>query len=353
MGFSFEFRRCLVGISYMASMYGSREEYEKPAKNWVCSVTNFQPPSQPDMMAPRYSQIASFMRTPLASSLDEVDIGLVGIPFDGALTNRPGARHGPREVRNQSSLMRAINHVTRTNPYELCRVADVGDVPFSQVFDIEATHAEIAAFITMMREAGVMPLAVGGDHSVSLPVLRALANEPLAMVHIDAHTDTWDSFQGSKFNHGAPFRRAVEENLIDPEKTIQIGIRGAQNISEGWDYSHQSGMRVVFIEEVMERGVKAIAEEARTLVGDRPVYLTFDIDSLDPVYAPGTGTPEIGGLTTFQALDLLRGLRGLTYVGADVVEVSPPFDNGGMTSLTAATILFEILCNLAESRVTA
>lgn len=305
------------------------------------------------MMAPRYSQIASFMRAPLASSLDDVDIGLVGIPYDGALTNRPGARHGPREVRNQSSLMRAINHVTRTNPYELCKVADVGDIPFSQVFDIEATHGEITAFIDMMVGSGVLPLAVGGDHSVSLPVLRALAKEPLAMVHIDAHTDTWDSFQGSKFNHGAPFRRAVEENLIDPKKTIQIGIRGAQNISEGWDYSHESGMRVVFIEEVMERGVKAIAEEARKLVGGSPVYLTFDIDSLDPVYAPGTGTPEIGGLTTFQALELLRGMRGMSYVGADVVEVSPPFDNGGMTSLTAATILFEILCNLAESRTSA
>jgi len=168
-------------------------------------MTDYTSPAQPDMFAPRYTQIATFMRTPLAQSLADIDIGLVGIPYDGALTNRPGARHGPREVRNQSSLMRAINHVTRTNPYELCRVADVGDVNFTQVFDIEATHGEISHFIDQMVASQVVPLAVGGDHSVSLPVLRSLANEhPVAMIHIDAHTDTWDSFQGSKFNHGAP-----------------------------------------------------------------------------------------------------------------------------------------------------
>ena len=313
-------------------------------------MSDYSTPAIPDMFAPRYAQIATFMRTPLAQSLSDVDIGLVGLPYDGALTNRPGARHGPREVRNQSSLMRAINHVTRTNPYELCRVADVGDVNFTQAFDIEATHGEITDFINQMLSSQVMPLAVGGDHSVSLPVLRALAKEqPLAMIHIDAHTDTWDSFQGSKFNHGAPFRRAVEDNLIDPTRTMQIGIRGAQNVSEGWDYSRDCGMRVMFIEEFLQTTIHAIAQEARQLVGDMPVYLTFDIDSLDPVYAPGTGTPEIGGLTSHQALELLRGLRGLNYVGADVVEVSPPFDSGGLTALTAATIMFEILCNMAES----
>ena len=312
-------------------------------------MTTFQPPSHPDMFAPRYTQIATFMRAPLAHDLSEIDIGLVGVPYDGALTNRPGARHGPREVRNQSSLMRSINHATRVNPYELGRIADVGDVSFSRIFDIEAAHDEITSFFRMLDNAGVMPLAVGGDHSVSLPILRALAKEPVALIHIDAHTDTWDSFQGSKFNHGAPFRRAVEEGLIDPHKTIQIGIRGAQNVSEGWDYSTNSGMRVVFIEEFVERGVQAIGQEARELVGDMPVYLTFDIDSLDPVYAPGTGTPEVGGLTTIQALTLIRELRRLNYIGADVVEVSPPFDVAGATALTGATVMYEILCNLAES----
>lgn len=293
-------------------------------------------------------EIATFMRMPLAQSLDDADIGIFGVPYDGALTNRPGARHGPRAIRDQSSLIRAINHATRVNPFELARVRDLGDVPFSQLFDIEATHAEIAAFAGSVVAAGVLPLAIGGDHSVSLPLLRAAAKEPVALIHIDAHTDTWDSFQGSKFNHGAPFRRAVEEGLIDPSKTIQIGIRGTQNISEGWDYSAASGMRVVFCEEVHERGPAALAEEARALVGNHPVYLTFDIDSLDPAYAPGTGTPEIGGLTTAQAQALLRGLRGLNYVGADLVEVSPPFDSAGLTAMAGAGLAYEILCLLAE-----
>ncbi|SDX78572.1 agmatinase [Ruegeria halocynthiae] len=315
-------------------------------------MTEYIPPSSPDMFAPRYSGLATFMRTPVASSLADVDIGLLGIPYDGALTNRPGARHGPREVRNQSSLMRAINHATRVNPYELCRIADVGDVPFDSVFDIEATHKNITDFVAQMVARNVIPLSCGGDHSVSLPILRAVAHEPVALIHIDAHTDTWDSFQGSKFNHGAPFRRAHEEGLIDPKKTVQIGIRGAQNMSEGWDYSEQAGMRVMFIEEVQERGISAIVEEARTVVGEGPVYLSFDIDSIDPAFAPGTGTPEVAGLTTAEAMALIRGFRGLNYVGADVVEVSPPFDVGGMTALAGATVMYELLCVLAEARST-
>lgn len=315
-------------------------------------MTDFTPPSSPDMFAPRYGELATFMRTPIAQSLREIDLGLLGIPYDGALTNRPGARHGPREVRNQSSLMRAINHATRVNPYRMCRIADVGDVPFHSVFDIEATHRDITDFVSVLVSEDVMPMSCGGDHSVTLPVLRAVASEPLALIHVDAHTDTWDSFQGSKFNHGAPFRRAHEENLIDPKKTVQIGIRGAQNVLEGWDYSEQAGMRVVFIEEVRERGIAAIVEEARTIIGDTPVYLSFDIDSIDPAFAPGTGTPEIAGLTTSDAIELIRGVRGLNYVGADVVEVSPPFDLGGITALTGATVMYELLCVLAEARGT-
>jgi len=302
------------------------------------------------MFAPRYSELATFMRAPVATSLRDIDIGLIGIPYDGALTNRPGTRHGPREVRNQSSLMRAINHATRVNPYDLCRVADVGDIRFSTVFDIEKTHAEITAFVAAMVREDVTPLSCGGDHSVTLPILRAVAREPVALMHIDAHTDTWDSFQGSKFNHGAPFRRAHEEGLIDPAKTVQIGIRGAQNISEGWDYSERAGMRVMFIEEVMERGIDAIISETRNIIGDAPVYLSFDIDSIDPAFAPGTGTPEIAGLSTYDALALIRGYRGLNYVGADMVEVSPPFDVGGVTALAGATIMYELLCVLAEAK---
>lgn len=301
------------------------------------------------MSAPRYTGIPTFMRAPLADTLENIDIALIGIPYDGALTNRPGARHGPREVRNQSSLMRAINHATRINPYELCKIADVGDVPFNSVFSIEDSHRDIEDFVSSVISGGAIPLSCGGDHSVSLPLLRATAKSPVALIHIDAHTDTWDSFQGSKFNHGAPFRRAHEEGLIIPEKTVQIGIRGAQNVSEGWDYSEGNGMRVMFIEEVQNRGIEAVVEETRAIIGDTPVYITFDIDSIDPAFAPGTGTPEIGGLTPPEALGLIRGFRKLNHIGADVVEISPPFDNGDLTSLTGATVMYELLCLLAET----
>ena len=312
------------------------------------SALEFKSPAAPNQLAPRFTEIATFMRVPIAQTLEEADIGMFGVPYDGALTNRAGTRHGPREVRNQSSLMRAVNHATRINPFELAQIRDMGDVPFTRMFEVEASHNEIEAFANMLLEGEVMPFAIGGDHSISLPLLRAIAKEPVGLIHVDAHADTTDSFQGSKFNHGAPFRRAVEEGLIDPTKTIQIGIRGTQNTSDGWDFSVASGMRVVFCEEFHEKGPAAVAAEAKALLGDMPVYLTYDIDSLDPVYAPGTGTPEIGGMTTHQAQVLLRGLRDLNYVGADLVEVSPPFDVGDVTSLAGAALAYEILCLLAE-----
>jgi guanidinopropionase len=197
--------------------------------------------------------------------------------------------------------------------------------------------------------AGKLALTAGGDHSITYPIFQALApREPIALVHIDAHTDTWDSFKGSKFTHGAPFRRAVEAGLLDPKRTIQIGIRGAQNSDEGWRYSLDHGMRVVFIEEFDELGPAAVAAEARRIVGDTPVYLSLDVDGLDPVFTPGTGTPEVGGLTTRETQALLRGLDGLNWVGGDVVEVSPPYDPSGNTALVAATLMYEILCLLAK-----
>ncbi len=303
------------------------------------------------MSAPRYMDIPTFMRTPLIDDPAKFDIALVGIPYDGAVTNRPGARHGLREVRNASSMMRSIHPTTRINPYELHRVGDGGDVPFTRLYDPEAAHADIEDFISGFHAAGVVPLAVGGDHSVTLPVLRGLvSNGPVGLIHVDAHTDTWDEFMGSHYTHGAPFRRAVEEGLIDPLRTIQIGIRGAQNSTEGWDYSASSGMRVVFMDEVSRVGVEAVAKEAMRTVGDRPTYLSFDIDSIDPAFAPGTGTPEVGGLTSVESLTLLRALRGVSLMGADVVEVAPPFDPAGITSLLAATVMYELLCLLAESR---
>ena len=304
------------------------------------------------MRAPRFTEIPTFMRAPLAESLDGLDIALVGVPFDGGVSNRTGARHGPREIRNMSSLMRPIHHVTRVNPYELCTVADVGDVPFSTLYEAAKAVGDIEGFFGKLHEAGVAPLSAGGDHAITYPIFRAIARDrPVGMVHIDAHTDTWDEYFGAKFHHGSPFRLATEEGLLDPKRTIQIGIRGAQLSLEPWDYSLDKGMRVVFMDEFARAGVDAIIEEARTVVGGGPTYISFDVDGLDPVYAPGTGTPEVGGLTTLEAQTLLRGLRGLDIVGGDVVEVAPPFDPSGNTALVGATMMYEILCLMAEAVV--
>jgi guanidinopropionase len=288
-------------------------------------------------LRPRYSGIPTFFRVPHTEQLGEVDIGIIGVPFDGGVTNRTGARHGPREIRNQSSLIRRINQATGAAPFDLVRVADLGDAWIERPFELEGAHAEINAFFAAIHAAGVTPLSVGGDHSISLPILRAIArNGPLGLVHVDAHCDTGDDYLGSRFHHGAPFRRAVEEGL---------------NKVNMWQFSYDRGMRVVSIEEFDDKGWRWAAEEARKIIGESPGYVSFDIDSLDPAYAPGTGTPESGGLTTLEVQRLVRELGGLDLVGADVVEVSPPFDTSGMTSMTAATILFELLCVLAQARV--
>ena len=305
--------------------------------------------------APRFVGIPTFMRTPYQSDAAGLDIALAGVPYDGGVTNRPGARHGPREIRNSSSLCRSIHHVSRINPYEICNIADVGDVPFEAIMQPDLAVGEIEAFYRKIVAAGAAPLSAGGDHSITYPIFRALASPDspiggsIGMVHIDAHTDTWDAFQGNKFNHGAPFRHAVNDGLLDPKRTVQIGIRGAQNFADGWNFSHKQGMRVIFMEEFTALGVDAVIAEARRVVGDGPTYITFDVDGLDPVYAPGTGTPEIGGITTLEAQALLGGLRGLNLIGGDVVEVSPPFDQTGNTAMVGATMMFEILCLLAEA----
>jgi guanidinopropionase len=301
------------------------------------------------MKEPRYAELATFMRAPLATSLGDVDIGLIGVPTDLGVTNRPGARHGPREIRNSSSLMRGFNLGLRMNPYELCRIADLGDVRFSGRYDLEAQTAEIAEYYRAVHRAGVIPVSAGGDHSITFPIFQALAAErPIGMVHIDAHTDTWGDLYGSKFTHGAPFRLAVEHGLLDPKRTIQIGIRGGQNLMDGVDFSLDHGMRVVFMEEFADLGVAAVIAEARRVVGDGPVYVSFDVDGLDPVYAPGTGTPEVGGMSTLDAQRLLHGLRGLDLIGGDVVEVAPPYDQTGNTALVGATMMFEIICLIAD-----
>jgi guanidinopropionase len=301
------------------------------------------------MKEPRYTDIATFMRAPLAGSLAGVDIGLIGVPTDLGVTNRPGARHGPREIRNASSLMRTYNLALGVNPYELCRIVDLGDVHLSHRFDLERQNADIEAFYRKVHEAGIRPVSAGGDHSITYPIFRGIAaGGALGMVHVDAHTDTWGEFYGSKFTHGAPFRLAVEAGLLDPKRTIQIGIRGGQNYLDGIEFSRHHGMRVVFMEEFAQIGVERVIQLAREVVGDRPTYVSFDVDGLDPVYAPGTGTPEIGGISTLDAQRLLRGLRGLDLVGGDVVEVAPPYDPSGNTALVGATMMFEILCLIAD-----
>ena len=303
------------------------------------------------MREPRFTEIATFMRAPLAQSLSGVDIGLIGVPTDLGVTNRSGARHGPREIRNASSLMRTFHLGMQMNPYDLCRIADLGDVRLSHRYDLSRQVQEIAEYYRQVHAAGVFPISAGGDHSITYPIFKGIATErPIGMVHIDAHTDTWGEFYGSKFTHGAPFRLAVEDGLLDPKRCIQIGIRGGQNTLEGIEFSQHHGMRVMFIEEFADIGVERCITEARKVVGSGPTYISFDVDGLDPVYAPGTGTPEVGGITTLDAQRLLRGLRGLDLIGGDVVEVAPPFDQTGNTALVGATIMFEILCLIADSQ---
>jgi guanidinopropionase len=299
---------------------------------------------------PRYTGIPTFFRTPYTETLSEVDIGVIGVPYDGGVTNRTGARHGPRAVRDQSSLLRRINSATGVTPFAAARVRDLGDCWIEAPFALDTAHEEIGAYYRTVVGAGVVPLSVGGDHSITLPILRAVgAKRPVGMVHIDAHCDTGDDYLGSRFHHGAPFRRAVEEGVLDPKRVIQIGIRGSTNDPDMWGFSRDSGMRVLPMDEFHDKGWRFALAEALRVAGDGPTYLSYDIDSLDPSQAPGTGTPEAGGITALEALRLLRGLGGIDFVGGDLVDVAPPFDVGGLTALNGATILFEILCLLATS----
>jgi guanidinopropionase len=271
------------------------------------------------------------------------------VPYDGGVTNRPGPRHGPREVRNQSSLMRRVNQATGVNPFTATTVADIGDAWIRKPFELVGAHQEIEDYFQKVKGAGIRALTCGGDHSVTLPILRALAagGPPLGMIHIDAHADTGDAYGGSRFHHGAPFKVAVDEGLLDPKKVVQIGIRGGLYQGDMWKFSFETGMRVMMIEEVEERGWRACIDEAREIVGEMPIYVSFDIDCLDPAYAPGTGTPEAGGITMREAQGMIRRLAGLDIRGADMVEVSPPFDVGGITALNGATVMYELLCVMA------
>ena len=301
-------------------------------------------------IVPRFGAIPTFMRLPYRPDPAGLDIGLIGVPWDGGTTNRAGARHGPREIRNMSSFMRKVHHVSRIAPYKLAKVADLGDAPVNPI-DLMDSLARIEGFFARIHSLGVAPISAGGDHLITLPIFRAIGRQrPVGMIHVDAHSDTNDRYFGdNRYTHGTPFRRAVEEGLLDPKRTIQIGIRGSIYSEDDMAFAEGSGMRVVYMEEFAKAGAERVIAEARRVAGEGPCYISFDVDGLDPVYAPGTGTPEIGGLTTLEAQHLIRGLEGLNLSGGDVVEVSPPFDPSGNTALVGATMMFEILCVLAKA----
>lgn len=294
-----------------------------------------------------YSGIPTFLAAPYreiaaeAPDFGDLQVAMVGVPMDLGVTNRTGSRFGPRALRAIERIG-PYNHVLDCAPtYEL-KVADIGDVPFRSRYRLELSHEDIEKRLAQVVDAGVIPLSVGGDHSITHPILKAVGRQrPIGMIHIDAHCDTGGAFDQTKFHHGGPFRNAVLDGVLDPTRTIQIGIRGSSEYL--WEFSYVSGMTVIHAEEINGLGIPAIIEKARKIVGDGPTYLSFDIDSLDPAFAPGTGTPEVGGLTTREALELLRGLKGLNLVGGDVVEVAPQYDATTNTAHAGAQVLFEIL----------
>jgi len=314
--------------------------------------TNFQP--TPGLKTPRFAGIPSFMRLPIleldSPESSSVDIAITGVPFDGGTSNRPGPRHGPRQLRDLSTMIRTTHPTSGVNPFSLVNCADMGDAPVNPM-DLMESLDLITDFYRRISDANITPMVAGGDHLISYPVLRALGRDkPLGMVHFDAHTDMNDAyFGGSKYTHGTMFRRAIEEGYLDPKRVVQIGIRGVQYKSSDFDWALDQGVRIIQIEEFFERGVKSVMQEARDIVGSEETYVTFDIDAIDPAFAPGTGTPEIGGMNTFQAQQLVRELEGLNLVGADLVEVSPPFDPSGGTAWVGVSIMFELLCVLATA----
>ena len=300
-----------------------------------------------------FSGAATFLGLPYqpeaaVSNFVGLDVALVGVPMDLGVTNRAGARLGPRAVRAVERIG-PYEHALSIAPSLHLRAADVGDVPMKSRFSLDGCHADIHAYFELIRAAGVVPLAVGGDHSITYPILKALGKDrPVGMVHIDAHCDTAGTFEGSKFHHGGPFRQAVLDGVLDPERSIQIGIHGGAEFL--WEFSFESGMTVLHVEDVAEMGVPAVIEKARQVIGDGPTYVTFDIDGIDPGFAPGTGTPEVGGLTPREVLAILRGLAGANVIGGDVVEVAPQYDATTNTAQVAAQMLFTELCLVAIAR---
>lgn len=300
-----------------------------------------------------YAGFSTLLNAPVGDDLNDVDIGLVGVPFDLGVTNRPGARFGPKQIREMSSIAvngPPIHPVSKIAPFKDSIIKDLGDLPFKSHYDLEEGIKEIAAYYNVLADKGIVPVTAGGDHSITYPILKALGrDEPVGLIHFDAHCDTLGPMDGSKFHHGGPFLNAAIDGVLDPERTIQIGIRGPS--TSFWGFSHASGMRVIPIEEFKSMGVNAVIEEARKVIGNGPTYISLDVDGIDPAFTPGTGTPEIGGMDPFEVQQILRGLQGANIIGGDVVEVSPPFDQSGNTALVAATLMWEILCIVSDSVV--
>jgi guanidinobutyrase len=297
---------------------------------------------------PRFAGPGTMMRLPSQSTAEGLDACFVGVPFDLGTSNRSGARFGPRGIRNESAMIRPYNMWTRISPFDSLQIADIGDVAINtfnllkSIDIIEQAYDEIAAH-------GAAPFTLGGDHTIVLPILRALAKKhgPVGVVHIDAHADVNDVMFGEKIAHGTPFRRLVEEKLVEPSRVVQIGLRTTGYAADDFDWPRQQGFRVVQAEDCWHKSLTPLMEEVREQLGDEgPVYISFDIDGLDPAYAPGTGTLEPGGLTSAQAFEIVRGCRGLNVIGGDMVEVSPAYDHGGITSTLAANLLYEMLCTL-------
>lgn len=296
---------------------------------------------------PRFGGIASMMRLPVTTSAHGLNAAFIGVPLDIGTSHRPGARFGPREIRAESCLLRPYNMATGAAPFDTLQVADLGDVPIN-TYSLAKSLPIITAFYEEVLANGCIPLTLGGDHTIALPILRAMAAKhgPVALVHVDAHADVNDDMFGEPIAHGTPFRRAVEENLLTCDKVYQIGLRGTGYASDDFDWPRQQGFTVVPAHEVWYQSLAPLMAQVRTRIGNTPCYLSFDIDGIDPAYAGGTGTPEIGGLSVPQALEIIRGCRGLNIVGADLVEVSPPYDTSGNTALLGANLLFEMLCVL-------
>jgi agmatinase len=296
------------------------------------------------LVYPRFSGVPTFMRLPHIPRAEELDIALIGVPFDGGTTYRPGPRFGPRNVRVQSAMIRPWNPVLKVNPFERWRIADFGDLSINPL-SIEDTYKRIEDQLLAVLRAGARPMCVGGDHSILLPILRAIHKHfgQVAFLQLDAHGDTWGGYFGSPHSHGTPVRRAVEEGLLLKGHGLQVGLRGQVYGEDDFDFARKHGIQMVTSEEFHSSGVPLVKKFLKRFA-DRPTYLTLDIDVVDPAFAPGTGTPQVGGLSSSQILELVRSLKGLNLVGCDLVEVSPPYDNGEITSLLAANLMFEMLC---------